>query len=213
MTTQALIAQAIDRDVAVAYRHDHAYARRRRIFDVVVSSAALVLAAPVLGAAAVAIWLEDRGPALFKQKRVGQYGRLFTIYKLRTMRLERCEDALSPKTGTDARISRVGKFLRKYSIDELPQLFNALRGDVAIVGPRPEMPFLVQRYERWQHLRHLSKPGITGLWQITCRKQIPLHEPAATKIDLEYLRSASSATDGSILLRTFAALFNARGAY
>jgi lipopolysaccharide/colanic/teichoic acid biosynthesis glycosyltransferase len=103
--------------------------------------------------------------------------------------------------------------LRKTSIDELPQLFNVVLGDMAIVGPRPEMPFVVQRYERWQHCRHLRKPGITGLWQISVRKQIPMHKPEATKIDLEYVRTASTETDRKILFGTIAALLSSRGAY
>ena len=89
-----------------------------------------------------------------------------------------------------------------------------LRGDMAVVGPRPEMPFVVAtRYEDWQHLRHLAKPGITGLWQTTCRSELPLHEPAATRIDLQYVQSASLRTDGKIVLQTFKMLVSGRGAY
>jgi lipopolysaccharide/colanic/teichoic acid biosynthesis glycosyltransferase len=207
------IRDVIARDVDVAVRHHRPYRFRKRAFDVALATSALVAAAPVLALASLAIWLDDRGPVLFKQKRVGQYGRLFTIYKLRTMRLEQCGDALAPAVKGDRRVTRVGAFLRKTSIDELPQLFNVLRGEMAIVGPRPEMPFVVGKYECWQHLRHLRKPGITGLWQISVRKQIPMHRPEATKIDLEYVRTASTLTDGRIVLQTFSALVSTQGAY
>jgi lipopolysaccharide/colanic/teichoic acid biosynthesis glycosyltransferase len=197
----------------VQFRENCIYRRARRLFDLTVASVALAAATPVLLLASIAIALDDGGPILFRQQRVGRYGKLFVMYKLRTMRTSACGDALKPTSGADARVTRVGRFLRKASIDELPQLFNVLRGEMAIVGPRPEMPLLVRKYERWQHLRHLAKPGVTGLWQITCRSSIPLHQPEATHIDLEYIRTASAMTDGLIVLRTFRALVSARGAY
>jgi lipopolysaccharide/colanic/teichoic acid biosynthesis glycosyltransferase len=197
----------------VQFRENCIYRRARRLFDLTVASVALAAASPVLLLASIAIALDDGGPILFRQQRVGRYGKLFVMYKLRTMRTSACGDALKPTSGSDARVTRVGRFLRKASIDELPQLFNVLRGEMAIVGPRPEMPLLVRKYERWQHLRHLAKPGVTGLWQITCRSSIPLHQPEATHIDLEYIRTASAMTDGLIVLRTFRALVSARGAY
>ena len=197
----------------VSYRENRANRRARRVFDLAVASLALAAASPVLAAAAVAIRMEDGGPVFFKQQRVGRYGKLFTIYKLRTMRTDLCGDALKPAGGADARITRVGRFLRKASIDEVPQLINVLRGEMAIVGPRPEMPFIVRKYEKWQHLRHLAKPGVTGLWQTTCRSTVPLHRPEATHIDLEYIRTASMVTDGRIVLSTFRALVSTQGAY
>jgi lipopolysaccharide/colanic/teichoic acid biosynthesis glycosyltransferase len=201
------------RDVRIAFRENASYRRAQRIFDLAVATTALLLIVPILAVAAVAIGLETRGPILFRQRRVGRCGRYFILYKLRTMRSDMCGDGLKPKGGQDPRITRVGRILRKTSVDELPQLFNVLRGDMAIVGPRPEQPFLVQRYEKWQHLRHLTKPGITGLWQVTCRSTVPLHEPEATRVDLEYIRTASLATDGRIVMRTFGALLFAKGAY
>jgi len=197
----------------IAYRENLAYSRRKRVLDVVIGACALLAALPVLVVAAIAIHLEDGGAILFRQRRVGRFGRVFTIYKLRTMSSANCVDALSPTSGGDARVTRVGAVLRKTSIDELPQLFNVLRGDMSVVGPRPEMPFIVKRYEPWQHLRHLAKPGITGLWQTTCRSRVPLHHPEATQIDLEYVRTASTGTDSRIVLRTFRALLHADGAY
>ena len=168
---------------------------------------------PIILAAAVAIYLEDRGPILFMQKRVGRFERLFTIYKLRTMRLDFCFDGVSPTSGGDARITRVGHFLRKTSIDELPQLVNIIRGEMTLVGPRPEMPFIVRRYARWQRLRHLEVPGLTGLWQITCRKTIPLDQFAATAIDLDYIQRSSPLFDLHLIFRTVASLVRSKGAF
>lgn len=197
----------------VTFKHDPAYAARQRVLDVTIAATALAVAAPILGLAALAIKLDDGGPILFKQQRVGRYGRLFTILKLRTMKTAASADALSPDKAGDSRITRVGKILRKTSVDELPQLINVLRGDMAIVGPRPEMPFIVRKYLPWQHLRLLAKPGITGLWQTSVRSRVPLHKPEATHIDLEYIRTASTTTDGRIVFKTFRVLVSTQGAY
>jgi lipopolysaccharide/colanic/teichoic acid biosynthesis glycosyltransferase len=213
MTGPRDVQEYIERDVAVTFRHDRGYARRQRAIDLAVGIAGLLVTAPILGIATFAVWLEDRGSPLFVQQRVGQYGRLFNIYKLRTMRLDDCTDAVSPLDKGDSRVTRVGGVLRKTSVDELPQLWNVVRGDMTLVGPRPEMPFIVNQYERWQHCRHLRKPGITGLWQISVRKSIPLHRPDATKIDLEYIRIASTRADGMILMRTLVSLLRAEGAF
>jgi lipopolysaccharide/colanic/teichoic acid biosynthesis glycosyltransferase len=195
-------------------RHKPNAANSRRIFDFCVALLALIAVSPVLLIAALAIQLEDGGPIFFSQKRVGRFGRLFTMYKLRTMGIAVCGDALSPTHGNDVRVTGVGRILRKTSIDELPQLFNVLNGSMALVGPRPEMPFVVrQKYENWQHLRHLATPGVTGLWQATCRSSIALHKPEATMIDLEYIAKASPLTDGKIILRTVHSLISTRGAY
>lgn len=196
------------------YRYRPRNASGRRLIDFWVALLALALATPILLVAALAITLEDGGPIFFRQSRVGRFGRIFTIYKLRTMKMQRCGDALSPVHGNDDRVTRVGRVLRKTSIDELPQLLNVLNGTMALVGPRPEMPFVVrQKYQDWQHLRHLALPGVTGLWQATCRSRIALHKPEATLIDLKYIENASPLTDGKIILRTVHSLFSARGAY
>ena len=185
----------------------------RRIVDLGIAMLALAVAAPLLLLAALAIYLEDRGPVLFVQHRVGRFERLFRIYKLRTMRTSACGAELSPTRSGDPRVTRVGYWLRKMSIDELPQLFNVLRGDMTLVGPRPEMPFLVRSYEPWQHLRHLTKPGVTGLWQVRARSTIPLHLPEATVFDIQYIRTASPRTDGAILIETIRSIVFAQGAY
>ncbi len=209
----AELSETASRPPQFYYRENHAYRRVARCIDVAVASLALVVAAPILAVAAVAIKAEDGGPILFVQKRVGRFGRLFDVYKLRTMRSDACGDQLSPTQARDSRITRVGRYLRKLSIDELPQLFNVLRGEMALVGPRPEMPFVVRQYAPWQQLRHMVTPGITGLWQVECRSVVPLHRPEATALDLKYITSASPITDGAILVKTVRAIFSSHGAY
>lgn len=198
---------------ALIYQHDGTRHVLQRVRDVTIASIALLIAAPFLAAAALAILIEDGGPIIFSQQRVGRFERLFTIYKLRTMRKTACGDALSPTAAGDGRITAVGKFLRRTSIDELPQLLNVIRGDMSLVGPRPEMPFVVRRYQRWQHLRHLETPGLTGLWQVTCRSTIPLDHPEATALDLDYIAARSHAFDLRLIAGTVSALIRPKGAY
>jgi lipopolysaccharide/colanic/teichoic acid biosynthesis glycosyltransferase len=195
------------------FREDAAYHSLKRALDLVGALVAIVIAMPLLLCAGLAILLEDGWPFMFFQRRVGRRGRLFTIYKLRTMQKNDRADGFSPTSDRDPRITRVGHWLRRSSIDELPQLFNVLRGEMAFVGPRPEMPFIVREYEAWQHLRHLVTPGITGFWQIRCRSTVPLHFPEATMLDLDYIRQASYATDAAVLLKTVQRLISTEGAY
>lgn len=189
------------------------YLRVRRWINAGVALAALILFAPVLVAAALAIALEDGFPVVFRQRRVGRFERPFVMYKLRTMKKDLCGYGVSPTEKEDPRITRVGKFLRKTSIDELPQLLNVIRGEMSLVGPRPEMPFIVEQYRAWQHLRHLMEPGITGLWQISERSNTPLALPEATLMDLQYIETASPITDGILLARTVKAVLTANGAF
>jgi len=196
------------------YRERSNYRRLRRSIDLLGSLAALPVALPVLAVAAIAIKCEDGGPVMFVQKRVGRYGKLFDIYKLRTMRIEACGNEPSPTASQDSRVTAVGRILRKLSIDELPQLINVLNGDMSLVGPRPELPFRVPDYpERWQQLKFIVTPGITGLWQVHYRKTIQNHEPAATALDLEYASKASTLTDLKILAKTFLAILSPSGVY
>jgi lipopolysaccharide/colanic/teichoic acid biosynthesis glycosyltransferase len=197
----------------LVYRENRGLRRMRRAVDISVALCALLVAAPVIALACAAIFCEDGGPVFFLQRRAGRFERMFTIFKLRTMRLEACEDRPSPTAGGDARITAVGRILRKTSIDELPQLFNVLRGDMSLIGPRPEMPIMVGRYESWQHLRHLISPGITCIWQTTCRSTVPLHRPQATALDLAYIERASPLLDASLLARTVLSLVLPKGAY
>ncbi len=197
----------------LVYRHRRAVSFLQRIRDVLLASIALIAIIPILVVAAFAIWCEDRGPILFTQRRVGRFERLFTIYKLRTMRVSQCGDGKSPTSSVDVRITKVGRILRKTSIDELPQLFNIIRGEMTLVGPRPEMPFIVRRYARWQHLRHLETPGLTGLWQINHRSTIPLDKFEATAVDLDYIVRSSPMYDLTLIYQTFSALVRSKGAY
>ena len=203
----------VSRSVRLVYRNSPAMRVARRGFDLVIASAALVVATPILAVAAAAIWFEDRGPVLFKQRRVGRFERTFTILKLRTMAVADCDDRLSPTSPLDPRVTRVGSYLRRFSIDELPQFVNVIRGEMTLVGPRPEMPFVIACYEPWQHLRHLAKPGITCTWQITHRSTIPLDRPEATLLDIDYLHRRSPLFDGMLIVRTFLAIFRQKGAY
>jgi len=198
---------------AFIFREKIAYSRARRVIDILGALTLLFFAAPILIISGIIILLEDGWPIVFLQRRVGRFGKLFTIYKLRTMRKEKCVDGFSPTCGTDERITRAGYWLRKSSIDELPQLINILRGEMAFVGPRPEMPFVVAEYAAWQHLRHLVTPGITGFWQTTYRSTIPLHLPEATLCDLEYVRAASHFTDAKVVVKTIRRLISTEGAY
>jgi len=204
---------AVQSPLGFAYRDRPSYTVARRALGVAVALLMIVVTLPIVATAALLIKIEDGGPIFFSQRRVGRFGKLFTIYKLRTMRIDACSDGLKPASSKDTRITVVGRTLRKLSIDELPQLYNVLRGDMCLVGPRPEMPFIVSKYEPWQHLRHLETPGITGLWQVTSRKTIPLQHPKATVLDLDYIRAGSPARDLRILVRTVRSLFSTRGVH
>jgi lipopolysaccharide/colanic/teichoic acid biosynthesis glycosyltransferase len=195
------------------YRENRLTKGSRRVIDVLLALSILTVALPVLALACLAIYLEDGGPVFFRQRRAGRFERLFTIHKLRTMKLDRCDDRPSPTNATDERITRVGKFIRKTSIDELPQLFNVLLGHMSLIGPRPEMALIMRRYENWQHLRHLITPGITGIWQTTCRKTVPMDQPEATALDLDYIRRASPLLDGVLLLQTLRTVVFPKGAF
>jgi lipopolysaccharide/colanic/teichoic acid biosynthesis glycosyltransferase len=195
------------------YRENRMTRRIRRAVDAFLALTFLFLAGAILILAAIAILIEDGRPMFFTQRRVGRFERLFVMYKLRTMKKEFCGDSPSPTTAGDDRITRVGRILRRTSIDEIPQLINVLRGEMSLIGPRPEMGIIMKRYEPWQHLRHVISPGITCLWQITCRSTIPLDRPEATALDLDYIRNASPLLDGAILLRTVNSLVSAKGAY
>ncbi len=191
----------------------------KRALDLVLGSLALVLAAPLLAVAALAVWLTLGRPVLFLQRRIGQGGREFTCVKFRTMQPDRRRDEpgrapgperrINHKSAADPRLTRLGRLMRASSVDELPQLVNVLRGDMSLVGPRPELPAVVARYEPWQHRRHAVKPGMTGLWQISARADTAMHE--ATAIDLDYVDRIGLRLDLEILARTIPALLTQRG--
>ena len=133
------------------------------------------------------------------------------MYKFRTMRTDADPYAVAPHDRHDSRITTYGRWLRGSSIDELPQLVNVLRGEMSLVGPRPEMPFIAESYDEWQKRRLSVKPGITGMWQILGRKDLPMHENL--QYDFYYIRNRSLGLDLSILLRTFGAVFSRKGAF
>jgi exopolysaccharide biosynthesis polyprenyl glycosylphosphotransferase len=187
------------------------YEPLKRVFDVLGAVLALVVTAPFLAWCAWRIRRTSPGPALFVQERVGRGGRIFRMYKLRTMRSDVDPYAVAPRHRDDARVTSVGRWLRETSADELPQLLNVLKGEMSLVGPRPEMPFIVDRYDEWQRRRLVVKPGITGLWQILGRKDLPMHENL--QYDFYYIRNRSLALDVSILIRTIGAVLTRRGAF
>jgi exopolysaccharide biosynthesis polyprenyl glycosylphosphotransferase len=171
-----------------------------RIVDIVTSATLLVLASIPLLVLSSIVRFDSPGPILFRQRRVGLNGKLFTILKFRTMHMDDCGDALTPRSSTDRRITRSGKWFRKTSLDELPQLLNVLAGDMALVGPRPEMPFIVADYSEQQRKRLSVKPGLTGIWQLSADRSAPIHENI--HYDLYYLKERSVAVDFAILLHT-----------
>ncbi len=194
--------------------------RIKVLFDRIFSFVLIILLAPVFVAIALAIKLDSPGPVFFKQRRVGIRGRKFFLYKFRTMvvnaeelkhKLEEDNEMDGPvfKITNDPRITRTGRLLRKTSLDELPQFFNVLLGDMSVVGPRPPLPSEVKQYESW-HLRRLSmKPGITCLWQVSGRNDIPFNE--WMKMDLQYIDNWSLKLDFVILLKTIRTMVRGDG--
>ena len=184
----------------------------RRAVDIVVSSVALVLGAPVLALAALAIRLESRGPVLYGQRRVGRDGRLFEMLKLRTMvpGAELLGAGLAVNAN-DPRVTRVGAFLRRTSLDELPNLVNVLRGEMSLIGPRPTVPVQVEQYSERQRGRLAIRPGITGWAQVHGRASLPWSE--RIELDLYYVEHRSLALDLQIVRRTFAIVMGGSGLY
>lgn len=195
----------------------------KRIMDVLGAGAGLVLLSPLLTAVALAIVIEDGRPFLFRQQRVGLNGRVFPFYKFRSMYrnaeeirqalMERNEsaDGVIFKMKQDPRVTRVGRFIRRFSIDELPQLFNVITGDLALVGPRPPLPSEVAEYTLEERKRLHVKPGLTCFWQIQGRSDIPFKDQV--RLDLQYIHSQSILTDIWILLKTIPAVLTGKGAY
>jgi exopolysaccharide biosynthesis polyprenyl glycosylphosphotransferase len=171
-----------------------------RAIDILVSATALLITSPLLLFIALMIRLDSPGPVLFRQQRVGKDGDSFTMFKFRSMHTHQCGDRISPVSSSDSRITRVGRILRKTSLDELPQLINILLGDMALVGPRPEMQFIVAQYTPEQRKRLAVRPGLTGIWQISADRNRPIHENL--HYDLYYLRNQSIYMDLAILFHT-----------
>jgi lipopolysaccharide/colanic/teichoic acid biosynthesis glycosyltransferase len=182
----------------------------KRMVDVGVALVVLILTAPLFVCVAVLIRLDSSGPVLIRQRRVGRCGVVFSMWKFRTMQPDVCRYAPSPISDADPRLTRLGRALRRFSIDELPQLANVLWGDMSLVGPRPEMPFIVQTYGPRERLRLEVTPGITGLWQISPARAMPIHQNL--ELDLFYIRNRNFFLDLAILLRTVTAVFRGIGA-
>jgi exopolysaccharide biosynthesis polyprenyl glycosylphosphotransferase len=194
----------------------------KRAVDLALGIVAVVLLSPVLAGVAIAVRLESKGPVLFRQQRIGVAGTPFTMFKFRSMvtDAEARLTGLAPtnegfgllfKLRDDPRVTRVGRFIRRYSLDELPQLFNVLNGTMSLIGPRPPLPREVAEYEGRVHRRLLIKPGITGLWQISGRSNLSWEE--SVKLDLYYVENWSILTDFVVLLKTVRAVVRRDGAY
>lgn len=194
----------------------------KRIFDLGIGFMMLVILTPLMLLIALAIKLDSRGPALFVQERIGENGSIFRMYKFRSMIVD--ADRLTEqvvrqgstgeiihKQPNDPRVTRMGRFLRRSSLDELPQLLNVLRGEMSLVGPRPELPWLAQNYEQWQWRRFTVPPGMTGWWQINGRSERLMH--LHTEDDLYYIQNYSPWLDIQIMWRTIGVVLGGRGAF
>jgi lipopolysaccharide/colanic/teichoic acid biosynthesis glycosyltransferase len=179
----------------------------KRVFDFVIAFLVLFALSPLLLLIAILIHFDSPGPFLFRQERVGLRGKSFQILKFRTMHVDAPQYAKSPLLSDDPRITRIGRLLRKASLDELPQLWNVIRGEMSLVGPRPEMPFLVEQYGPVQRQRLYVTPGITGLWQLSADRAFLIHE--SPEYDLYYIRNRGFFLDLAILLHTL--VFAMRG--
>jgi exopolysaccharide biosynthesis polyprenyl glycosylphosphotransferase len=194
----------------------------KRAVDLLLTGGGLVVLSPLLLAVMIGIKLDSAGPIFYRQERVGKNGQRFGMLKFRSMvtnadkklaDLRSRNEATGPlfKMRDDPRVTQVGRFIRRWSLDELPQLFNVLRGEMSLVGPRPPLPAEVEQYEDWQHGRLRAVPGLTGLWQVSGRSEVPFHD--MVRLDLHYIRSWSLSLDIEIMLRTIPAVLSNRGAY
>ena len=183
----------------------------KRGLDIFLALAAMVILSPVLVAIWITIRLSSKGPAVFKQERAGKNGKPFVFYKFRTMKLDVDPFGPSPKSGKDRRLTKVGKFLRECSLDELPQLFNVLKGDMSIVGPRPLYLSQIPEWSERQKKRLLVKPGLTGLAQIQGRGEITIEEKL--EFDVKYVENAGLLTDIRIMLTTIVQVFRRKSVY
>ena len=194
----------------------------KRMTDIVIAGTMLVLLAPLMALIALLIKLDSPGPVLFKQVRIGRYGRPFTLYKFRSMRVGAEEElpkllSLNEADGplfkirNDPRVTRVGRWLRRFSLDELPQLWNVLKGDMSLIGPRPALPHEVEQYEPWHRKRLEVPPGLTGLWQTSGRSDMPFDEMCL--LDIYYAERWSPWLDAVIFFKTIPAILFGRGAY
>ena len=194
----------------------------KRTFDLVIGLVAGIVALPILLLLALAIRLDSPGPILYSQVRVGKNEKTFRVYKFRSMvsnaealqpEVQELNESTGPlfKIRNDPRLTRVGRFIRRYSLDELPQIYNVLRGEMSLVGPRPNLPSEVAAYQEWMKKRLSVSPGITGLWQVSGRSDLTFDEMVL--LDIFYVENWSLGMDLSILIRSLPAVLGAKGAY
>ena len=215
----------VDRPAQLAGRQDFAYEAAKRVLDVAAAIVLLLMLLPVFAAVGLAIVLDTRGPVFYRAERVGIGGGRFRVVKFRSMcakadsgahaqfiqGLMRGDGACAVyKVPNDTRVTRVGAFLRRTSVDELPQLWNVLRGDMSLVGPRPDVPYAADAYEPWMRRRLLVKPGMTGLWQVSGRSRLSLLD--MYRLDATYADTASLRVDLRILAQTIPAVLRPEAA-
>ncbi len=184
------------------------YLAIKRITDIALSSIFLLIAMPFFIIIPFLIKIDSQGKVFIIQKRIGFKGKEFYIYKFRTMKKYVDLYKISPTNNFDSRVTKFGRFLRRFSLDEIPQLYNVLKGEMSLVGPRPEMPFIVLKYSDNEKKRLSVKPGLTGLWQIKARKDIPLYKNL--DYDFEYINNQSVLFDLKIILKTIPALIKGK---
>lgn len=202
--------------IADRFQKNKGYFILKRIIDIVASSIGIILLSPIFIVVSIAIKLESKGPIFFGQDRVGQYGKVFKMYKFRSM-IKNAEELLDKlkdknemsgpmfKMKDDPRITKIGRFIRKTSIDELPQLFNVLKGEMSLVGPRPNLPKEVAQYTEFQKQKLLAKPGLTCYWQVMGRNSIDFED--WMKLDVKYIEERSTLIDLKLIFKTFFVLF------
>lgn len=206
----------------VASKKRYLYFFIKRVFDIIASLTGLIILSPVLLITSIAIKIEDKGPVIFSQERVGRNGKTFKMYKFRSMytnaeeilkELKDLNEADGPvfKMKNDPRITKVGRFIRKYSIDELLQLINIIRGDMSVVGPRPALPKEVAEYDEFAKQRLLVKPGLSCYWQISGRSDIGFEQ--WMRLDVKYIKEMGILTDLKIILLTIPAVLKGEGSY
>jgi len=183
----------------------------KRLSDLIISILAIALFFPILLVIFLAVKLSGKGPAIFKQERAGKNGTPFTFYKFRTMKNDADPFGASPKSGDDPRLTKIGKFLREFSLDELPQLFNILKGDMSVVGPRPLYISQMAEWDQRQKKRLLVKPGLTGLAQISGRAELTREEKL--ELDVKYVENDGTCNDVKIILATIAQVFVRKNIY
>jgi len=183
----------------------------KRLLDILISLPTIIFLLPVFAVIVIAIRVSSKGPTVFKQERAGKNGKPFMFYKFRTMKLSVDPFGASPKSGEDPRLTKVGRFLREYSLDELSQLFNILKGDMSIVGPRPLYVSQMSEWNERQKKRLLVKPGLTGLAQISGRGELTREEKL--ELDVKYVETASFLADIKIILATIAQVFGRKSIY